>query len=37
MSNAVDAQQFPRGVLIAAGCLIAFTLVAATLARYAGI
>jgi putative photosynthetic complex assembly protein len=37
MSDAIDAKPFPRGVLMAAGALIAFTLAAALTARTTGI
>jgi putative photosynthetic complex assembly protein len=37
MSDAIDAQQFPKAVLVAATCLIGFTMIFAALARYADI
>lgn len=37
MSDAIDAQPFPRGILFAAGCLISVALAAAATARLTGI
>lgn len=37
MSDAIDAQQFPKGILLAAGGLVTFTMAASALASFANI
>ncbi|MGL4398141.1 MAG: photosynthetic complex assembly protein PuhC [Hyphomicrobium sp.] len=37
MSDAIDAQPFPKGILISAGCLLALTMASAGLARWSDI